>query len=140
MFFNFAVFYANTHAALDSNFEITETILSDFQNYLKEKSYEYQHPLEKGLEGLKNEAIQNGYGTELLKDIDKLQKSIQRAKQDMFYHCLNDIKRTLRLELASKFFGTRKQIELALKDDVVFQKALELLRDPNLYKTVLNRK
>lgn len=140
MFFNFAVFYANTHAVLDSNVEVTDAIISEFQKYLKEKSYEYQHPIEKGLEGLKNEAIQNGYGTELLKDIDKVQKSLQRAEQDMFYNCLGDIKRTLRLELASKFFGTRKQIELALKDDVVFQKALELFRDPELYKNVLHQK
>jgi carboxyl-terminal processing protease len=140
LFFNFAVVYANTHVLADSNFAVTDGILDDFRAYLREKSYEYQHPAEKSLVSLKNESIKKGYGNELLKDIDKLEKTLKRAQEDMFVNSLPDIRRTLRLELTSKMFGARKQVERGIQDDPVMQKAFDVLANKNAYTAILDKK
>jgi carboxyl-terminal processing protease len=139
LFFNFAVSYANTHTVKDSNTVITEDIVADFRKYLIEKKYQYQHPIEKNLIALKNESIKNGYENEMLKDIDKLEKTLKRAEEDMFYLSLNDIKKTLRTELTSKFFGIRRQIVNSLQDDPVIHKAMETLNGGGSYMGLLNK-
>jgi carboxyl-terminal processing protease len=140
LFFNFAVSFANSHMVKDSTLVISDEIVDDFRKYLKEKNYQYEHPIEKSLISLKSESIKNGYENEMLKDIDKLEKTLRRAEDDMFYNCLNDIKKTLRTELTSKFFGIRKQIENGLQDDPVLQKATELLGSSESYLGLLNKK
>jgi len=140
LFFNFAVTYANSHMVKDSALVINDDIVDDFRQYLKEKNYQYEHPIEKSLISLKNESIKNGYENEMLKDIDKLEKTLRRAEDDMFYNSLNDIKKTLRTELTSKFFGVRKQIENGLQDDPVLQKAMELIVSGESYLGLLNKK
>lgn len=132
--------YANTHTVKDSNLVVTDDIVDDFRNYLKEKNYAYQHPIEKSLISLKNELLKKGYGNDMLKDIDKLEKTLKRAEEDMFYNSLSDIKKTLRMELTSKFFGVRKQVENGLQDDPVMLKAVEVLGNGEKYVGLLERK
>jgi carboxyl-terminal processing protease len=139
LFFNFAVSYANTHAVRDSNVVITDDIIADFRKYLSEKNYQYQHPIEKSLIALKNESIKNKYENEMLKDIDKLEKTLKRAEDDMFYNSLNDIKKTLRTELTSKFFGIHRQIVNGLQDDPVIQKAMDVLNGGGSYVGFLGK-
>ena len=140
MFFNFAVQYANTHARPDSNFTLSDDIIQDFKKYLKQKSYEYKHPIEKSLITLKSEAVRGGYQTDLLKDVNRLEQTLTKAKEDIFANSLKDIKRALKVELGSKFFGTKRQIEIALENDTVFQKAMTILTDQVYYRTLLNGK
>ena len=51
--------------------------------------------------------------------------------------CEQDIKQLLQAELASKYFGTKREVELSLKDDIVFQKAVQLIGDELHYKEIL---
>lgn len=140
LFFNFAVQYANTHALSDSNFQITDGIIMDFKKYLKLKTYEYKHPIEKSLVALKNEAIKGGYEADVLKQISNLEQSLGKVKDDLFANSMKDIKKALRLELVSKYFGTKRQIEAALEDDMVVQKALTILNDQECFSALLNGK
>ena len=137
LFFNFAVHYANTHAMLDSGFQVDNNVLQEFRDYLEEQEFEYHHPLEKQLADLKEEALAMGYGTSLLQNIDRFQQSLGRAKEDMFLGSSEDIRKLLRLELASKFFGTKRGVEISLEEDPVVHAALELIKDNEGYDRVL---
>jgi carboxyl-terminal processing protease len=139
LFFNFAVAYANTHPAKDSSVTVTSGIVDAFRGYLNEKKYEYQHPIEKELTTLKNESIRKGYGNEILKNIDLLEKSLNRAEEDMFANSLGDIKKTLRSELVSKYFGVRRQIAAGFDEDPTVQKALSLIADRGSYDSLLKK-
>jgi carboxyl-terminal processing protease len=140
MFFNFAVQYTATHVKPDSDFQVTEGMMEEFRRYLKQKSYEYKHPIEKSLENLKSEAVKGGYQTDVLRDVQHLENSLAKAKEDMFANSSKDVKRALRLELCSKYFGSKRQIEIALQDDPVFHKALSILKDQVHYVDVLGEK
>ena len=137
LFFNFAVHYANTHAALDSDFLVDNKILEEFYKYIQEKSFEYKHPIENRLAALKTESLEAGYGSSILQDISHLEKSLNRIKEDMLQSSKKDVQRLLKLELASKFFGVRRGVEMGLEDDLVVQKALSFLNDRELYDSIL---
>ena len=136
-FFNFAVNYANTHAVLDSNFQVDDALLQEFHQYLEDKGFAYALPIEKSLSALKKEASEEGYSSFLVPDIDRLTVSLDRTKEEMFRRSQEDIRRILRRELASKFFGTKKEIETILGDDPVVQKAFSILVDANHYTKLL---
>lgn len=139
LFFNFAVTYANTHPAKDSTVVVSSDIIEAFRGYLNEKQYEYRHPIEKELTALKNESIRKGYGNEILKNIDVLEKSLDRAEEDMFANSLGDIRKTLRSELVSKYFGVRRQVAGGLREDATVQKALSLVSDRESYESLLKK-
>ncbi len=139
LFFNFAVTYANTHPAKDSTVTVTSDITEAFRGYLNEKQYEYRHPIEKELTALKNESIRKGYGNEILKNIDVLEKSLNRAEEDMFANSLGDIRKTLQSELVSKYFGVRQQVAAGVREDITVQRALSLVADRASYESLLKK-
>jgi len=135
--FNFAVHYSSLHPAPGADFQVTDGILNQFKNYLEEKKYRYEHPIEKRLEELKQEAISGGYDAALLLDIDRLQKGLIKAKEEMLDRSAEDIRKILSMEIASKYFGIQKETQIALEYDPGVQKALEILADQDHYSMVL---
>jgi len=75
-------------------FPVTDEILDQFKAYLKEKKYQYEHPIEKRLEELKQESVTGGYDTALLMDIDRLQKGSQ-GQGEMLDRSAEDIRKIL---------------------------------------------
>ncbi|MBN1781769.1 S41 family peptidase [bacterium] len=139
MYFNFAVEYTGAHTDLDSNVTVSNDMLQAFRKYLKKEGYTYKHPIESTLADLKKESIKEGYEASLLLDIEKLQKSLNQVKDDMFESSIKDITRVLRLEVASKAFGSRRESEIGLQDDKVVQRAITLVRDQALYASILEQ-
>ncbi len=137
LFFNFAVHYANTHNALESEFDVGDDILNQFRAYLDEKKYAYQHPLESALEDLESESEDRGYGPSLTQSIHQLRKTLQSSKETWFGTNREDISAFLKRELATKFFGVRRSVEIGLEDDLVFQKAHTILNDQKEYNHIL---
>ncbi len=137
--FNFAVHYASNHTVLDSSLQITNEIFQEFINYLREKEYDYHHPLENNLNTFKNEAIQNGYGNILIEDINRFQQSIDRSKEDIIANNSENIRKLLAQELSTKLFGKEKGIEINLYDDPVIQKAFDLINNTALYANILRQ-
>jgi carboxyl-terminal processing protease len=137
-FFNFAVEYTSSIQP-DSTVQINEKILSKFRNYLKEQGYSYKHPLEKHLDAFKKEALKKGYDASILLDVEKFQKSLHRTEDEIYQSGIKDIRRILRLELASKAYGTQRESEIGLEDDEVVKKAISLIRDQVFYASMLEK-
>jgi len=140
LFFNFAVHYANTKNKVDKSVEITPEILNEFRNYIKEKSFNYELPIERNLKAFRKEAVSDKLGQDLLNRIDVLEAAIEKSKERFFDTSINDIKLILQQELASKFFGTKQSIEIGINGDPVVQKAVEILLKPDQYKSLLKNK
>jgi carboxyl-terminal processing protease len=137
-FFNFAVEYTSSIKP-DSAVEIDDKILSEFRNYLKEQGYSYQHPLEKHLDAFKKEVLKKGYDASILLDVEKFQKSLNKTEDEIYQSGIKDIKRILRLELASKTYGTQRESEIGLEDDEMVKKAISLIRDQVFYAGMLEK-
>ncbi|MBN2029117.1 S41 family peptidase [bacterium] len=137
--FNFAVHYASTHSVTDSNFQVTNAIFQEFIDYLREKEYDYRHPLESSLNIFRNEAVQNGYGNVLIEDINRFQQSLNRSKEDMITNNSENIRKLLSQELSTKLFGKEKGVEINLQDDPAVQKAFDLINNTALYASILRQ-
>jgi hypothetical protein len=86
---------------------------------------------------LKQEVLEKGYSSSILLDIQKLQNALGALEEEIFLTCTDDIKRMLKMELSSKFFGTHREIELSIQDDPVVKKAVKLLHDKASYGSLL---
>jgi hypothetical protein len=88
---------------------------------------------------LKTASLDEGYGASLSQDIDQLQRSLGLIKEEMFQKSQDDIRAFLRRELASKYFGIMREVEIEIEDDPVVNKAIELLTDAELYTSILKK-
>ncbi len=140
MFFNFAVHYANTKTITDSSLTITDNIVNEFKNYLDEQSYHYEHPFEKQLHELKKFAVQENYGDNFLATLENLDNSFKKVNNTLFDKSRTNIKKLLKHEIASKYFGISYAVRLGLQDDPVVQKAMQIINDKNNYYELLNSK
>ncbi len=137
MYFNFAVLYANKHESLKDHFEITDEVLNDFQKYVQSKGYIYKDPIEKTLKDFKANAAEDGYGEDVLADVNRLEKTLDQSKAAMFTASKKDIRRILEQELATKLLGTQQAVEIWLAGDKGVKKAEELIGDADHYHNVL---
>ena len=140
LFFNFSVHYASQGEKLDSLNLVTPKVLADFKEYLKSKDYVYQHPFEKRLDAFKKEAGEEGFDSGIMEEIDTFQSVLDQSKEKLFDNNIEDIKTILKRELASKFFSTEFEVRMALKEDPVVLKAIELLNNQNQYSLLLSMK
>ena len=138
-YFNFAVEYTGTHTKMDSSFQVTDAMIREFEKYLKKQNYVFKHPIESELSSFKKEVLEEGYDASVLLDIEKLQKSLDKTKDDMFQSSIKDIKRVLRLELMSKAFGSQRESEVSLEDDKVVLRGISLIHDPEFYANILDK-
>ena len=136
-FFNFAVHYTSIHTPPSGEFQVDDQIIEAFREYLDHENYTFSHPIERSLIALEDEASEGGYDGTLIQDIQRLRSSLEHSKRDMFTSNVEDIKSFLRLEIGSKFYGTRRGVELGFVDDVVVQKAVELIKDQQTYAGLL---
>ncbi len=129
MIFNYAVLYANTHAGLKRDFEVSEAIISDFRRFLKDKEFSYKLASEQELEEFENALKRDGVYEQMLPTLTKLHAQIEESKKNAFDENIDFIKQQLGEEIAAKLWGTSAKIEKSLKYDKELQKAMELIRD-----------
>lgn len=139
LFFNFAVHYANNKKQIDKSVKITPDILTEFRNYITEKSFKYELPIEKNLELFRKEAVSDKLDHDLINRIDALGVSIEQSKGRLFDASSNDIKLILKQELASKYFGTKRSIEIGINGDPTVKKAIEIISKPKLYNSLIKK-
>lgn len=137
VYFNFAVDYAATHTADIDAFTVTDEMVEDFRAYLKKTSYNYEFPIEARLKDLREAAEKNGYGPAVIDKTDQLLTALAQNDDQLFEESREDIEQFLRLELATKFFGVSGSVKAGLRDDIVYKKALELLKDTEQYESLL---
>lgn len=135
MFFHFALEYANSHK-LSEDFEITPEICDAFKAFLKERDYHFKHPIEASLQRLATEVKESGYNPALITQINALESGLVETKNEIFNASLDDIRHFLRMELATKYFGSTRATALGLKRDPVIQKAMHVLTHPEQYASV----
>ena len=131
------VHYANTTTVSDSSLTITNSIVNDFKQYLKDNSYHYEDPLEKKLNELEELAEQQEYDNKFLDYINSLRESVKQMDSTLFDKARENIKKILKQEIASKCFGTHYSIRIGIGDDPVVQQALQLVSEQNLYNGLL---
>ncbi len=136
--FSFARNYKLTHQDLPENFEISDEILTNFKKFLAENNFTYNLEKEKKLRNLEKDLMKDEEFKNLEGAFSGFYDIFKKNKAEIFRQNEDQIKLGLKLELATLSGGLSKRIEVSLEDDVVIEKAIEVLNNQDEYTVALS--
>jgi len=136
MFFRFVNAYAGIHKdALPA--EASPQVLSDFKQFLKDQSFEFEEETESKVRELRAAAEELHYDKGILDDLDNLSRSLTGEKERAFERHEDHIKHFLHVELNARLNGEKGRIEASLKNDIQLETAVGLLKDRKAFKRII---
>jgi carboxyl-terminal processing protease len=139
LFFDFAVKYVSEHSDLPLDFEVTDDILAEFRDFIKEKDFSYKTAMEVSLDEMKKVADEENKTELFAQHMKELEDQIEHEKEADFKNSAPYIKKSIKREIVANIAGQRGVYEeVILKTDPAVKSAVELLNDPNEYGNVLS--
>ena len=141
MFFDFAIQYVSDNPDVPPTVEITPEIVNEFHAFVTERDFDYKTSLQVSLEDLRESIADDPEKMELFAaTLDSLESLIVHEKIDDFDKSLDYIKDAIKREILSAIVGqTGVYSELILKTDKAVLKAVDVLRNPDEYSTLLQQ-
>lgn len=138
--FDFANDFYRKHSSITtpSNFEINDSLYLVFTNYLNGKDYDYETRTEKAITKLLKDAQKEKYSEDLQEEIDALGKKMKASKTNDIERFKDQISQVIESEIVTRYYFQNGRIEASLKHDDEVNKAVEILKDSDTYKSILN--
>ena len=139
LYFDYATEFHHYHKEIPeiSEFEIDETIMSNFTTWLEGKDFDYSTDSEKMLERLKKVAEEEKYFARIETEFNALEAQVKHNKVHDLEEFQDEVKDLLRGEIISRYYHQNGRIQAMLEDDRDVKKALEILADTNEYNRIL---
>lgn len=139
MFLRYVNNYVNTRSIKQgAKIKVDAALLDDFQRWSIEDGFTFLSPTEMLLDDLKETAEAEDAADELGAEIKSLEKAIERQKDKMWKESRDKIALELRREFVTKLEGYDAGLLEYMKEDPQFQAAMDVLRDPQRYSTLLS--
>ncbi|MDR0437291.1 MAG: S41 family peptidase [Bacteroidales bacterium] len=138
-FFDFANLYHHKHKTFPkpSEFVVSDHLFNEFKSYLNGKDTDYKTQTEVILEELEKAAKEEKYFDAIKKDLEHVKTQLFHDKDTDMNKNKAEIKTVLGLELVNRYYYQRGTIEFALRNDKAVQKAIEILNNLDVYRTIL---
>lgn len=138
-FFNFAVYYTAKNPKVATDFQVTDDVMSEFRQYLKDNKFDYKTDteveLDKMTEELKNDPERLAIYQSAL---DQMKALVATEKEHAFEESDEELRTNIRVAILNKVLGERGFYEgWMLRDDPYVAKAKELLLNKDEYKKLL---
>jgi carboxyl-terminal processing protease len=140
MFFKYANHYAAEKKTLDSSFEVTDSLIGDFDAFLKQKGFEYQDEGEAKLKELREIATTSRYDKSFFDGIGKLEAILKADEGREVHRYQEDVRTALRTEILGRMKGDKAEIESTFPKDVQLQTAVRILENKKVYNKLLGIK
>jgi len=129
--------YENPEIASARTFKIADETYQKFIEYTADKDINYETKTEVLIEELKESAEKEQYEESIIETITELEKMVLHDKQDDLIKFKEQISFLLRYEIVSRYYYQKGRIETALDSDPIISKAVEILEDEEMYKSIL---
>ncbi len=120
-----------------ADFHITDEEFEAFKKMAKEQDFKYDRMSDKLLKELKKMAKFEGYDEDAQAEFDALEKKLEHNLDRDFDNFKDKIKELIEMEIVKRYYYQRGVSELTLRNDVDFAKAVEILHNPEEYKSIL---
>ena len=136
LFFKFANHYYYQHP--DKTFESIndEEVFKQFKEFVQSEKFVYKSNAEDHIEELISDLSDNY--PDLTGKLTKLESEITDLKKHDFNLYKDEILRELKTEIAVRYLGMDGRVEEQLNNDVQFQTALDILKNPAVYNKLLH--
>ena len=137
--FNFATDYAqkNPEIASAKEFQISNSLYTEFKDYVLKQDFEYKTATQEHLEKVFETAEREGYDEKINGEYEALLKVLSASKETDLDLFQNQIKELLSNEIVSRYYYQEGRVVNAFQEDVAFKKAIEVLNDDKVYKSIL---
>lgn len=137
--FDYATQYAQNHKSIQApeNFTITEGDYNNFIAFVKNQDFNYETKSHEMLEKLKSTVQSEGYddiSEDEIKALDLLLKPDLDKDLNVFK---KEIKELIAQEIVKRFYYQKGETKVALKDDIILDKAIEKIQDGKDYRKIL---
>ncbi len=149
IFFDFAVHYTATHPKLSKDFEVDQTMLSEFKQFLKTKNFSYQTATEIELDKLKQTMTEEGRldsttsvgGRGISRVLTDLELLLNAQKENDLRVSEDYIKWKIKENILIKLYGqSAKYEEVWFSYHPEITKAIQILSHQDEYKSLLSMK
>jgi carboxyl-terminal processing protease len=140
--FDYATKFQQTHPVIPApgQFEINDSIFSDFLSFAQTKEFEYTTRSERTLEQLIEEAKKENYYEAIKEELNHLKDQMIRDKKEDINKYKDQIKYLMKLEIVTRYYYQKGKAEAALEGDKDLALAISTLKDPQKYQDVLSGK
>jgi len=137
--FDFATKFAFENQSISSisEFEISDNIFNDFTEYALLQDFKYETFSERELQELENVLKKEKYYERVESEVNMLKSKLVNDKRQDITGFKEDIKDFLRDEIVGRYYYEDGQIQASLKNDNQLYKAIDILRNKNLYVSIL---
>ncbi|MDD8018398.1 MAG: S41 family peptidase [Bacteroidota bacterium] len=140
MFFNFATLYVAKSPKADGDFVVTDTVLKEFEEYLKGQKFAFVEPAEKKLTDIKETMAKEHYSSASLASIDAAIKELQKEKVNAFSRYKDEVRNELQEEINGRYNGEDGRNRASLVHDSQVQTTVALLLNKKTYDKILRVK
>ena len=139
MFFMFATHYVSQHPTGDGDFTVDDALLKEFEEYVKEKKFEFKDDAEEKLSELKDVFQKEKYGHTMIASLDNIGEQLEKEKASAFTRHADELREELREEIVERYTGDKGRIRVSLDHDVQVQTAAKLLGSKRVYVALLKQ-
>lgn len=115
------------------------TLYDDFRKFLTVNNYIYKSNNNKKIDELRKSIINDKKYDSVIDKLNSLEKELKVIDSEMADVKKDEISIFLKIELASRFFGSEGRIKVSLDDDKQLQSALNLLQNEVAFNKILNK-
>lgn len=137
LLFDFAVAYHQKHPRQDITLVADDSLTAVFEQFLSQRNFKYRSLLQNELAKMKKVIATEALSEKALELLNKLEARIEEEQQNSFIKNRPEIEKYLLLELAEKYYGKKEKYRLGLKKDPALLKAVEVLKNSEIYKNIL---
>lgn len=139
MFFKFANYYLSNNPGIKS-FTATDKIFNEFKEFIKSEGFEFNSEADKKIEELKSIAERKNYSNEYYEFLLKFKDNLQKEEAQEIDKTSEEIKLAIEREINKRILNEDERVKASLKNDKAVIEAIRIIKTPNEYKTILNKK
>jgi carboxyl-terminal processing protease len=142
LIFDFATeyYYQNSQITPPDEFDLPDKVFNDFVAWVQSKNFEYNTRVELELKHIEETASKEKYYNALKEKIEILKNELEERKRNDFNIFKEEIKKLLAMEIVSRYYYEKGQLQFMVKDDTAIKRATRLLQDQTQYNKTLHAK
>ncbi|MDX1671514.1 MAG: S41 family peptidase, partial [Balneolaceae bacterium] len=136
-------FFANQYVANHQNYEanrVSDQLYSDFKSYLESKDFDFETAPERYLGKMKESLVSGEPSGDLAGHLSQIEQVIEQEKEKAFSSQQEQLKRTLFLELVTRYKGISGRYAASAQFDPVIREAIKVISQPERYQDILAMK
>ncbi|MCZ7610890.1 MAG: S41 family peptidase [Ignavibacterium sp.] len=136
--FDFADKYFYKNEKTDFKKIDEKKLIAEFKQYLNDSDYKYESETEKKFNEFVKTINEKNKTNNIESSLQKVKTDLDKIFENEFNDFSKEIISELKIEIASRYFGTNGAIKERLMNDRQFNAALKIFSDKNIYPRLLN--